>query len=344
MHNSSSRPLPRRLITVLCIGFTSLASACAAHADSVPRTTPAPTTTTIPDPFAQERADSATRQAALDLELVEGLSRHDLLGLPRALGAWDKALVYERGCHSSWESPTVRPCSLGAVTGPLVVVSGDSHAAQLQPMFSAWAKKRNWRFISITKAGCPLVTVKPVLAEESKLALHLPYPSCVKWQQAALKRIEKLSPDVVVLPLLSRRGLTEPGGIKAWSREIKATVARLTATTRVVVLGDDPQVGIDIPKCLARTKDPARCAIPLKKAVLPERLNAERAAALAGGGEWFDVTSWFCASTGCPATSGRFVIRRDDNHATASFASHIWPRLDPVINPWGSDAGVPATD
>jgi hypothetical protein len=333
-------------LPALCIAIAALTSACTASNAGVRTSTVPPTTTsstTIPDPFALERADSRSRQAALDLELIEGLSRRDLLGLPRALGAWDKALVYERGCHSSWESPTVRPCALGAVTGPLVVVSGDSHAAQLQPMFSAWAKKRNWRFISITKSGCPIVTVKPVLAEESKLALRLPYPSCVKWQQAALARIEQLAPDVVVLPLLSRRGLTEPGGIKTWSREITATVSRLAATTRVVVLGDDPQVGIDIPKCLARTKDPARCAISIEKAVLPERLDAERTAASSGGGEWFDITSWFCAPAGCPATSGRFVTRRDDNHATASFAAHIWPRLDPVINPWGSDPGVPAT-
>lgn len=293
-----------------------------------------PTTTT--DPFALLRLDSMARQEALDQELLAGLQKQDLTSLPRALGAWDKALVYERGCHSSWGSASVRPCSLGADSGPLVVVSGDSHAAQLQPMFSAWAKKRNWRFISVTKSGCPVVTVDPVLAEESKLDQHLPYPSCKEWQRAALTRIEELKPDVVVLPLLSRRGLTEPGGITAWAREIERTVKRLSGTTRVVVLGDDPYVGIDIPKCLARTRNPSRCSISMEQAVRPDRLGPERAATVKAGGEWFDITSWFCAPTGCPAVSGRYVTRRDDNHATASFMAHIWPRLDPVLNPWGT--------
>lgn len=149
-----------------------------------------------------------------------------------------------------------------------------------------------------------------------------------------MRRIIELRPDVVVLPLLSRRGLMEPGGLDAWSRAITRTVKRLTATTRVVVLGDDPHVGFDVPQCLATTKNPSRCSVSLASAILTERLEMEMAATESAAGEWYDISQWFCADSGCPAVAGSFVTRRDDNHATASFMAHIWPRLDPIMAPF----------
>jgi hypothetical protein len=291
------------------------------------------TSTSLPSP-SQLRAASNARNATLDQELLDGLLRADLQGLPRALGEWDKAVVYLNGCHSGWESPTVRPCRFGAARGPLIVLAGDSHAAHLQPLVERWAIQRKWRFVSITKAGCPFVAVKPILAEESKLALGLPYPSCSTWQRNAAAKIEQLRPDVLLLPLLSRRGLAEPGRLATWRREIDRTVKRFTPMTRVVVLGDDPQVGIHIPRCLRTHKDPRKCIIAWSDAIRSDRLAVERAATLRAGGEFHDISRWFCTTGGCPAVANRFVIRRDDNHVAAAYARHIWSRLDPVLQPW----------
>lgn len=291
-------------------------------------------TTTTVDPLAAVRADSQARNVALDAELVAGLTKADLVGLPSALGAWDKAVIYSNGCHTTWSSSTVFPCSFGDVkSSHTVVISGDSHAAHMQPALAKWAQMRNWRLISITKTGCPLVDVHVINAEETKLPLHLPYPECDAWRAKAIAKINTIRPDAVVLPLLSRRGLSEPGKLNAWQRGIKTTV-RALAGLHVVVLGDDPQVGRDMPVCLRRSRDPRQCVIPWDQAVHPERLAAERDAAVAAGAKFHDISTWFCVpKKGCPAVAGSKVVRRDDNHLAAAFARHIWPRIDTVIGP-----------
>ena len=280
------------------------------------------------------RADSQARNIVLDEELVAGLTKADLSGLPSALGAWDKAVIYSNGCHTAWSSSAVRPCVFGNPKSPhTVVISGDSHAAHMQPALAKWAQMRNWRLISITKTGCPLVDVHVIKAEESKLALGLPYPECDAWRAKAIAKIITIRPDAVVLPLLSRRGLSEPGKLKAWQRGINTTVRALSAAN-VVVLGDDPQVGRDMPSCLRRSQDPRECIIPWDKAIHPERLSAERDAAIAAGATFHDISTWFCVpQKGCPAVAGGKVIRRDDNHLAAAFARRIWPRIDTVVGP-----------
>lgn len=195
----------------------------------------------------------------MDAHLELATKINNTLGLPADMGRWDKPEVYLNGCHSSWSNATPRPCFSGAKTGRLVVSAGDSHAAHLQPAISKWAEKRGWMYASITKAGCPAVKVSPILAEESKLHLGLTYPSCKKWQKMLVKEIRKLNPDVLILPLLSRRGIHDSGGLVAWGKAIESTLADFSFVPHVVVLGDDPKVGFDVPGCLASKKDPA-CA------------------------------------------------------------------------------------
>lgn len=271
-------------------------------------------------------------ESRMDAHLELATKMDTTRGLSSDMGRWDKPEVYLNGCHSSWSSAAPRPCFSGAKTGRLVVSAGDSHAAHFQPAISKWARKRGWKYASITKAGCPAVKVSPVLAEESKLRLGLAYPSCKKWQKLLVKEIKRLNPDVLILPLLSRRGIHDSGGLLAWGKAIESTLADFSFVPRVVVLGDDPKVGFDVPGCLASKKDPRLCQKPLSEAVLAERLDTERTATLRQGRAWRDITHWFCTDEVCPMVVAGIVVRRDDNHLTASFAEYLWPRFDSVID------------
>lgn len=269
-------------------------------------------------------------QTRMDADLRDAEQTYSLSGLPSDLGRWDKPVIYSNGCHTSWYSASVRVCYDGSDRGPLVVSAGDSHAAHLQPMMARWAKERGWRYASITKAGCPAVKVDPILAEESKLHLGLPYPSCSTWQKELIKSLKKLQPDVVILPLLSRRGLYGSKGLAPWREGVSYTASAIAAFSKVVVLGDDPKVGFDVPSCLSAKQDPSKCAKNRAHSVLRERLEAERLAAEHAGAEWFDISDWFCTRDSCPVAVAGMVVRRDDNHLTRTFSEYLWPRMDQI--------------
>jgi hypothetical protein len=142
--------------------------------------------------------------------------------------------------------------------------------------------------------------------------------------------LKDIRPDVVILPLLSRRGLYGSKGMDAWIAGVSQTVSEVSKFSRVVVLGDDPKVGFDVPGCLTTKHDPSKCSKDRKSAVLEDRLAAERMATELAGGRWFDISNWFCTKDSCPAVVAGLVVRRDDNHLTAAFSEYLWPRIDQI--------------
>ena len=310
------------LLLVLTPGCSSFQAA---------KNTASPTAPTTSVGVVQQRLiDLPSIMDRMDQSLEESLDGTGKRATSRNLGRWDKPLIYSNGCHTSWTSERVNVCYSGATEGPLLVSTGDSHAAHLQPGLERWAKEHGWRYASVTKAGCPIVDVEPILAEETKLHLGLPYPSCVKWQKNVVSKLREIKPDVVVLPLLSRRGLYGGGSQKTWSEGISRTTKELSYFSEVIVLGDDPKVGFDVPSCLQKNKNFVKCAKPAKESILTDRLDMERDAALAGGGFWFDISPWFCTAKACPMVVDGIVVRRDDNHLTAEFAEYLWPRFSQI--------------
>jgi hypothetical protein len=61
--------------------------------------------------------------------------------------------------------------------------------------------------------------------------------------------------------------------------------------------------------------------------VLHEQLSAaERSATEAAGGEFIDTTAWTCSDR-CQAIAGTFLMYRDSDHMTATFAAALAPQL-----------------
>lgn len=253
-----------------------------------------------------------------------GLRQTETKGLqPRNLGAWDETPLNSNGCHVGWTVRTARLCATGNGE-KVLVVAGDSHAAALYSAFKAWARENRWQIVSVTKRGCPFVSVQsadPVKADRGEV---VPYPSCYAWQKDAMRKIKALSPDLVVLPLMSNRTLVKPGAGAQWRSAIEMTVAELEKVTSVVTFGDDPLVKEDMPSCLRRhPRSVQRCTTSYSYAVSVARLSLEKSATEVAGGSFFDITEWFCTKRGCPATIAGVVVRRDDNHITNTFARFL---------------------
>ena len=68
----------------------------------------------------------------------------------------DMPTIYSNNCHASFSAVQPKNCVYGDATSSTVIgLYGDSHAAQWFPAFEKMAIKRNWKFISYTKRGCP---------------------------------------------------------------------------------------------------------------------------------------------------------------------------------------------
>ena len=74
-----------------------------------------------------------------------------------ARAAADAPLMQKQGCIVGYRAK-LKECSFGAGEQVLVLF-GDSHAAQWAPALQLIAAGHGWRFITLTKASCPAARV-----------------------------------------------------------------------------------------------------------------------------------------------------------------------------------------
>jgi len=235
----------------------------------------------------------------------------------------DRARPFNDGCFNGFEDATVNACSYGAPEGsPLVVLFGDSHATHWFPALEPVADARGWRLEVPTKATCP-----PIIVDVWSPYFGRVYRECNGWRRAVLDRIRAERPKLVILGMHRAYGsayrLDQYSPV--WIQGLTDTVRAVRSTgSRVVVLGPEPHQAGDVPTCLSEHLDnAAACARPVVDAVDRDGIVAERAAVVAAGGDYVDVTPWFCVSTGCPVMVGNLLVYRDQNHITTSYASWL---------------------
>jgi peptidoglycan/LPS O-acetylase OafA/YrhL len=222
--------------------------------------------------------------------------------------------------------------------GRVVVLIGDSHAAQWFPALAAAASRRHWTLWFWAKSGCGYADAPQWLE-----AFHRIYTECAAWRSAVLARIARLPRvDTVLvgrnyaqfskLVDASRRMLPAPAAAAAWAAGAARTLAALHSSARsVVLLRDTPRPITDTPACLSRHPGAAeRCGYPraghlaLDAAVYA----SERAAVAADGVRVVDLGDLVCATDPCPvvSTSGAIMFR-DGHHLTATFARERTPAV-----------------
>ena len=241
------------------------------------------------------------------------------------------------GCLAYYAKVTSPPCRYGDTNAKRVVVLfGDSHAAQWLPALAAAGATHHFAVVVLTKAGCAFPTMTVYLSSSRR-----GYTECNTWRTHALARIADLHPAMVVVSstlygvALPATPDSDAGVDAAWAKGyVTTTDALRTSAKKVVVIGDSPVEDADPGECLAAHKsDITACSYPTRYALAAGHDDAQRAAAKKARLPYVDVTGWFCSDTVCPMVVDGMLTHFDKWHVSAVYAASL-------TKPFASAIGV----
>jgi peptidoglycan/LPS O-acetylase OafA/YrhL len=285
---------------------------------------PATARTAVPDPQAQLTrllADAGPRlpsNLTPPLEKVKGI----------------RSATYRDGCHVDFDGTRVpASCVYGDPSSDTVVVLfGDSHAAQWFPTLDLLAREHRWKLVSLTKASCKVPAVTTVRNGG-------PYKACDTWRADALAAIGTYRPTLVIASssVVAALARPEPDPLRQWTAGYRDTFQKLHGTgAQLAVILDTPWPKEDAVECAA--SHPLRldrCA-----SSLPEAYQDQAQRKLAGdearvaGAAVIEPAPWLCAPSGtCPVVVGNILVYRDSSHVSEGYAEALAPVLDQALAP-----------
>jgi peptidoglycan/LPS O-acetylase OafA/YrhL len=227
-----------------------------------------------------------------------------------------KPKVYDDGCHVNYGESESGKCEYGDLNAKRVIVLyGDSHAAQWFPTLEQLALKQGFRLVSLTKSACPSV----VVPRDDKGAFKS--ADCDQWRINSVARIKKLQPAAVIMSgfqyYAPARGYSDRE--KWWMDGQDRLFASLRgASDHLIYISDTPHPTRDIPNCLA-SRDSQSCD------------SSERSPVLINPGfEKIDPTQWLCEEF-CPAIKDGYVAYRDASHISVQAALALAPKLEEAL-------------
>ena len=238
-----------------------------------------------------------------------------------------ESAVYQDGCHLDYASTDTPPCEYGDTSSDKVVVLlGDSHAAQWFPAMEQLATAHGWKLVSLTKASCKVADV--TIIQDGK-----PYTACDTWRSNAIARINALHPALVVVSSSDAGDPARPTAdpLQQWTAGYQDTFEELQRSgTKVAAILDTPWPRSDAVECAAaHLQKLARCTNKASKAIQDQtRRTATKAAAESTGASVIDPQPWLCSPKGdCPVVVGNTFVYRDDSHMADAYAEALAPVL-----------------
>jgi peptidoglycan/LPS O-acetylase OafA/YrhL len=231
----------------------------------------------------------------------------------------DRGRSHVDGCLASDDATVSPPCVYGDPrSATTVVLFGDSHAMQWFPALEPIARRRGWRLVQLTKAGCPPSAARVIYAPERR-----EHVECVPWREHVLERLERERPAIVIAAGAARYTVV---GAESLEDGHAAVLERLPG--RVVYLGDTPRPPFYMPDCVSEALgDLRRCAFA-RGAATAEARTVNAAVAEVEGVELVDPASRFCIGAQCPGVIGDVLVYRNTGHVTASYAETLAPWLE----------------
>jgi hypothetical protein len=205
-----------------------------------------------------------------------------------------------------------------------VVLFGDSHAAQWFPALLEIAEAQHWRLATIIKPGCtPLSIWEDVTPHMERV--------CEEWRRAAIRDIEELRPELVMLTSASRHGRVDGNTLedtRVWEQGARDTFAAFARQgVKVRFIRDTPYADYDVPGCLAQAEwdGHTQCPAPVSAAALRPGIYAAeaRAAQDFGNVKVLDLSDRMCGPDRCYLEAGGQVIYRDGDHLTARYSRSL---------------------
>jgi hypothetical protein len=252
---------------------------------------------------------------------------------PRLARAFDdRPASYDAGCHNVAADERLHPCVYGDRDGPVrITLYGDSHAAQWLPALVRAGASRGWRITTLTKSACPSAHVR--FDHSGYLG---DYAHCRRWRQRAERWIASHDQDLVIVANWEGYRLVGPNGRAlsraaaedAWRRGVAAGLRAVPRGTDVLVLGDIPTPGRDVPTCLrSHRTDISACVRSRTASSRGLRERANRRAASAHGATFRSPVRVVCPYTPCPVVVDHLLLWRDGKHLTATYARVLAPAM-----------------
>ena len=252
---------------------------------------------------------------------------------PTLAGVRDDSGVPPGGCWPSNGQSTVPACIFGDVHGSrTVVLYGDSHAAMWFDAVNLIATAAHWRLVVLTKGSCPAIDL-PFANPLGFGPAGGVFVACNQWHRSALDRIRAIRPDLV---LLSDDAELPPGGGSYSTRRLAGSIIQTIRelplpSSRVIVIGNIPQISGGGPECLSLHPDSVQQCSGQSSPYTAEHAQAELLGAAQAGAKPIDTVPWFC-STVCTDVIGRFQPYYDAYHVNATYSAALAPVLGAAID------------
>ncbi len=244
---------------------------------------------------------------------------------PSLVGAThEKAPIGLEGCLRNLLDVDQPTCATGDTNSSnTVALVGDSNAYSWSPAFQNVATQRHWRLEVLTKGACPMLDL-PI-----KVFGQRDYTECEQWRGRVIARLKREHPRLVVLGMLRHGGTGSPPYGPAWTDSLNRLVQQLRGTgAQVLVVGPTPDLHSMVPDCLSvHLEDAMACSSAMSTAVNHAGIAGESTATKAGGGQYADVTTLFCAGDRCPPIVGNTLVYGDEFHLTPEYARLMAPAM-----------------
>ncbi|MCX4993587.1 acyltransferase family protein [Streptomyces sp. NBC_00568] len=246
-----------------------------------------------------------------------------------------RSALYRDSCHVSYAATRSPDCVYGdTASDKVIVLFGDSHAAQWFPALDQISRRNGWKLVSLTKASCKTADV--MIVNQNR-----PYEACDSWRKDALNRIKKLQPLLVVAS--SSEAATPVHRMKSPRRQWQAGYERVYqqlagASGHLAVMLDTPWPSSDAVECASSYPlDLPTCEQDQNDAVKDPMLReASRRAARRAKAFVVDPSPWLCRPQGrCPLVVGDTFAYRDESHLAESFAQALIPVLHQELRALG---------
>lgn len=234
----------------------------------------------------------------------------------------DIPALYQYDCDRWFHDAALVECVSGMPGGrQTMVLIGDSHAGQWYSALDAIARDRGWRLVVMTKSACPIVD-KDFFYPRLGRVFH----ECAQWRQAAVERIQRLRPALVIVANSENYEFADAD----WAPGIARALTPLAeASSHLVVLRDTPNPGFSAPSCLARkewnpTLSWRECSFDPNRSLSPVVLAAYRSLARDRPDiSLIDMTPTICPESPCPVLEAGVIKYRDFNHLSDSFVKAL---------------------
>ena len=223
-------------------------------------------------------------------------------------------IIYKDGCHIKSTTPKVVGCDFGHISSnKLVMLVGDSHAAQWFPGFEKAANLDDFRLRVATKSGCPALLTEVTNKSSTSNS------NCKIWESKLITYINKSNPNILVISNLTENnggsfasiGLTP----KSYIESLNRFIAQIKLTTKVTVIGDTPYPAKDVVTCLSLNwRKTNVCDVPNNQDLatkLTANLKSPRV-------NYIDSRPLFCNAEICPAIIGSKNVYVDGSHISPS--------------------------